>query len=146
MPHDDIPAEKATSADTGTTPEGATTAAATAPTQPSAPTQPTAPVSDDAATTVTAPVPDPIFSHVPAPEIFSHVPAPQLDTGYTAAGVPTFEGVREKIETRFGTALGATELAEETTAGRTADQQFAARQRAAAEKLEEIRASMHKPD
>lgn len=67
------------------------------------------------------------------------------DTGYTPAGVPTLEGVREKIEGRYGTALGATELAEETTEGRAAAQQFEARQKAAEEKLEEIRASMHKP-
>lgn len=74
------------------------------------------------------------------------VPMPAPETGYTPAGVPTFEGVREKIETRYGTALGATELAEETPEGRTAAQQFEARQKAAEDKLEEIRASMHKPD
>ena len=77
----------------------------------------------------------------PAPPMI-HLP----DAGYTESGVPTFEGVREKIETRYGTAIGATELAEETTEVRAADQQFAARQKAAAEKLEEIRASMHKPE
>lgn len=60
--------------------------------------------------------------------------------------MPTFDGVREKIETRYGTALGASELAEETREGRTAAQQFDARQRAAEEKLAEIRASMHKPE
>ena len=42
------------------------------------------------------------------------VPTPNIDTGYTDAGVPTLDGVRDKIETRYGTALGATELAEET--------------------------------
>ena len=74
------------------------------------------------------------------------VPAPNLDTGYTDAGVPTLEGVREKIETRYGTALGATELAEETPEVRTATQQYEAQHKAAAEKLEEIRASMRKPE
>ena len=74
------------------------------------------------------------------------VPVPVPDTGYTPAGVPTLEGVRDKIETRFGTALGATELAEDTPEGKTAAQQFEARQKAAEHKLEEIRASMHKPD
>jgi phage shock protein A len=54
--------------------------------------------------------------------------------------------VREKIETRYGTALGATELAEETPEARSAAQQFDKRQKAAEEKLEEIRASMHKQD
>ena len=68
------------------------------------------------------------------------------DPGYTLSGVPTLDGVREKIETRYGTALGATELAEETPEVRTAAQQFDVRQKAAADKLDEIRASMHKPD
>ena len=74
------------------------------------------------------------------------VPAPNLDTGYTDAGVPTLEGVREKIETRYGTALGATELAEETPEVRTAAEQYEAQHKAAAEKLEEIRASMRQPE
>jgi hypothetical protein len=72
--------------------------------------------------------------------------APTLDTGYTDAGVPTLEGVREKIETRYGTALGATELAEETPEGRTATEQYEAQHKAAAKKLEEIRDSMRQPE
>ncbi len=79
-----------------------------------------------------------------APVVSAEPPVP--DTGYTAAGVPTFDGVREKIENRYGTALGATELAEDTREGRTAAQQFDARQKAAEEKLAEIRASMHTSD
>ena len=72
-------------------------------------------------------------------------PAPAVpDTGYTDAGVPTLEGVREKIETRYGTALGATELAEETPGARTAAQQYDEQQKKAAEKLQEIRDSMRK--
>jgi hypothetical protein len=74
------------------------------------------------------------------------VPAPNLDTGYTDAGVPTLEGVREKIETRYGTALGATELAEETPEVRTAAEHYEAQHKAAAKKLEEIRDSMRKPE
>ena len=74
------------------------------------------------------------------------VPAPNLDTGYTDAGVPTLEGVREKIETRYGTALGATELAEETPEVRTAAEHYEAQHKAAAEKLEEIRASMRQAE
>jgi hypothetical protein len=85
-----------------------------------------------AATTVSSPLPP--------------VPTPILDTGYTDAGVPTLDGVREKIETRYGTALGATELAEDTPEVRTAADQYEARNKAAAEKLEEIRSSMHKPE
>ena len=73
--------------------------------------------------------------------------APALpDTGYTLSGVPTLEGLRDKIETRLGNALGATELAEDTPEVRTATERYEARQHAAAEKLAEIRASMHKPD
>lgn len=70
-------------------------------------------------------------------------PAPPVeDVGYTPDGVPTFDSVREKIETRYGTALGAEELATDTPEGRSAEERYEARQRAAAERLEEIRASM----
>jgi hypothetical protein len=68
-------------------------------------------------------------------------PTPQ-ETGYTEGGVPTFEAVREKIETRYGTAIGSTELASETSEGRQVEEQYEARQRAAHERLEQIRASM----
>jgi phage shock protein A len=64
------------------------------------------------------------------------------DTGYTADGVPTFESVREKIETRYGTATGSAELASETAEGRQIEEQYEARQRAAHDRLEEIRAAM----
>ena len=64
------------------------------------------------------------------------------DPGYDGAGVPTFESVREKIETRYGTAIGAAELAAETTEGRTVEEQYEERQRAAAERLAQIRESM----
>ena len=82
----------------------------------------------------------------PAGSLPPPVAVPEPDTGYTLSGVPTFEGVREKIESRYGTALGDTELAEETTESRTAAQRYDAIQKAAADKLDEIRASMHKPD
>ena len=73
-------------------------------------------------------------------------PSPEApDTGYTDSGVPTLEGVRDKIEARYGSALGATELAEETPEVRTAQERFAQRERAAADKLEQIRASMREP-
>ena len=74
------------------------------------------------------------------------MPTPQPDTGYTPAGVPTLEGVREKIETRYGTALGATELAEDNPGGPYRRRRYAARQKAAEEKLAEIRDSMHRED
>jgi phage shock protein A len=70
------------------------------------------------------------------------VPAPPPDSGYTPGGVPTFESVREKIETRYGTAIGATELAAETPEGQAVEEQYEERQRAAAERLEQIRESM----
>jgi hypothetical protein len=70
-------------------------------------------------------------------------PAEPVDTGYTPGGVPTFESVREKIETRYGTAVGAAELDAESPEGRTVEEQYEARQRAAAERLAEIRKSMH---
>jgi hypothetical protein len=73
-------------------------------------------------------------------------PAEAVDTGYTPGGVPTFESVREKIETRYGTAIGATELASETPEGRSVEEQYEERQRAAAERLEQIRKSMHPDD
>jgi hypothetical protein len=82
---------------------------------------------------------------LPAPDPFSVLPAQPLDTGYTASGVPTFDSVREKIENRYGTAIGAAELAAETPEGRTVEEQYDARQKAAAERLEQIRASMRDP-
>jgi phage shock protein A len=73
-------------------------------------------------------------------------PVEPVDTGYTASGVPTFESVREKIETRYGTAIGATELDADTPEGRTVEEQYDARQRAAAQRLAQIRESMNKPE
>lgn len=64
------------------------------------------------------------------------------DPGYTDNGVPTFESVREKIETRSGTAAGSAELDAESEEGRALDEQFEARSRAAADRIEEIRRSM----
>ncbi|OPX05674.1 PspA/IM30 family protein [Mycobacterium sp. AT1] len=73
-------------------------------------------------------------------------PTPE-ETGYTPGGVPTFESVREKIETRYGTAVGSSELASETPEGRAVEEQYEARQRAAHDRLEQIRASMrNEPD
>lgn len=68
------------------------------------------------------------------------------DTGYTPSGVPTFDSVREKVETRYGTAIGASELAAETPEGRTVEEQYDKRQRAAAERLAQIRESMKTDD
>jgi phage shock protein A len=67
------------------------------------------------------------------------------DPGYDTAGVPTFESVRDKIESRYATAQGAAELDADTAEGRSVDEQYEERQRAAAERLAQIRESM-RPD
>ncbi|AGB23386.1 hypothetical protein Mycsm_03067 [Mycobacterium sp. JS623] len=87
------------------------------------------------------PEPEPEAGTAAAP-----LPTEPADTGYTAGGVPTFDSVREKIETRYGAAIGASELATETPEGRTIEEQYDARQRAAAERLAEIRKSMHREE
>ncbi len=67
---------------------------------------------------------------------------PDVDPDYTSSGVPTFESVREKIETRYQTSIGAAELDAETPEGRDVEVQYEERQRAAAERLAKIRKSM----
>ncbi|MEO6794989.1 MAG: hypothetical protein ABI253_13705 [Mycobacterium sp.] len=67
---------------------------------------------------------------------------PQTDSGFDDSGVPTYESVREKIENRFQTSIGAQELDAETPQGRDVEKQYEDRQRAAADRLEQIRASM----
>ncbi len=64
------------------------------------------------------------------------------DPGYDDAGVPTFESVREKIESRYATAQGAAELDADTAEGRSVEEQYEERERAAAERLTQIRESM----
>jgi len=61
---------------------------------------------------------------------------------YDESGVPTFEHVRDKIEGRYATALGSTELAEESETGRSIAQQQADHDAAARERLEQIRRSV----
>lgn len=95
---------------------------------------------EPATETTPAPVP-PVRSAVAVP-----IPVAPEDPGYTPGGVPTFDSVREKIETRYGTALGAAELDAETPEGRSIEEQYEARQRAAAERLAQIRASMKSGD
>ena len=90
------------------------------------------------------PEPETAAEATPAPPRAETPPAAPIDTGYTSSGVPTFDSVREKIETRYGTAIGSAELDAESPEGRTVEEQYDARQRAAAERLDEIRKSMHK--
>ena len=66
-----------------------------------------------------------------------------VDPGYTSSGLPTFESVREKIETRYETSIDAAELDAESPEGRSVEEQYQARERAAAERLAQIRESMH---
>ena len=65
-----------------------------------------------------------------------------VEADYTASGIPTFESVREKIEKRYETSIGADELDAESPQGRDIEEQYQARQRAAAERLAQIRESM----
>lgn len=66
--------------------------------------------------------------------------APNFD--YTDDGVPTLDYVRDRIEQRYGTALGGTELAESSAAGRAQRDAEAERARLAQEKLAELRAQV----
>ena len=77
-------------------------------------------------------VPDPPPAATPAP------PAPDYDEH----GVPSLDYVRDKIEGRYATSIGATELAESTAAGRSVEEQEADRAAAAKAKLDEIRRSL----
>jgi phage shock protein A len=69
-------------------------------------------------------------------------PGPTPAGDYDEAGVPTFEHVRDKIEGRYATAQGGTELAEESEPGRAVAEQEADREAAARERLEQIRRSI----
>lgn len=66
-------------------------------------------------------------------------------TGYTDAGVPTFDHVRESIIKRTATALGHEELDAGSAAGQEAERRFEEHQRAAKARLDEIRKSMAPP-
>ena len=72
--------------------------------------------------------------------------APHPDTEVPAAdyvdGVPSFDFVRDRIEGRYATALGTTELSEESAAGRSLAEQEKDHDAAARERLEQIRRSM----
>ena len=93
------------------------------------------------------PEPEPaVDAEIVDPAPAATAPAEPVDSGYTPGGVPTFESVREKIETRYSTAVGASELAAETPEGRSVAEQYDERQRAAAERLAQIREAMKKDE
>ncbi|MEV0295407.1 hypothetical protein [Nocardia sp. NPDC050710] len=81
---------------------------------------------------------------VPVPPV--GMPTTPTIGGYSPSGVPSFESVRDKVEQRFGTAQGMGELDRQTPAGRSADEQFQAREKAARKRLDEIRKSLHGND
>lgn len=68
--------------------------------------------------------------------------AEALDPGFTPGGVPTFEGVRGRIEERVTKSLGAQELDAETPEGRSVEEQWEARSSAARDRLDQIRKLM----
>ena len=82
--------------------------------------------------------PEPIEAEIvpePAPPT---PPAPDYDEH----GVPSLDYVREKIESRYATSIGAAELAEGTAAGLSVEEREAERAAAAKAKLEELRRSL----
>ena len=99
-----------------------------------------APPAEPEAAPPAGPEPGPLPAEPPEPP-----PAGPADTGYTSSGVPTFESVREKIEA-LRDRDRASELDAESPEGRTVEEQYDARQRAAAERLAEIRESMRGDD
>lgn len=80
---------------------------------------------------------------VPGPADSASVPGPgNPGFDYTDSGVPTLEYVRDKVEGRLSTAQGSRELADEADAARAHAQKQQDRERAAADKLAEIRKSI----
>ncbi|MEV6064386.1 PspA/IM30 family protein [Nocardia asteroides] len=92
---------------------------------------------------------DQVGGTLPVPPVPHGLPgtaAPTATGGYSTSGVPTFDAVRDKVERRFGTAQGMGELDRQTPAGRSADDQWEAREKAARERLAQIRKSMQGSD
>ncbi|TCJ93175.1 hypothetical protein [Nocardia alba] len=86
---------------------------------------------------------------IPVPPVPSGLPgtgAPTATGGYSSSGVPTFDSVRDRVEQRFGAARGMDELDRQTPAGRSVDEQWEARERAARERLDQIRKSVQGND
>ncbi|MFC0435636.1 hypothetical protein [Kutzneria buriramensis] len=80
-----------------------------------------------------------------APTAALAVPTPPLpDPDYSEGGVPSFDFVRDKIENRYTTSLGTTELAGLGTENTAAalDKKIADREQTATNRLAEIRRSL----
>ncbi|WP_154788316.1 PspA/IM30 family protein [Nocardia aurantiaca] len=86
----------------------------------------------------------PVVSGIPVPP--AGIPTAPSIGGYTSAGVPTFESVRDKVEQRYGISQGMGELDRQTPVGRSVEEQWDARAEAARERLEQIRKSVHGND
>lgn len=67
---------------------------------------------------------------------------PAMD--YTLDGTPTFDYVRDRIEGRIATSIGMAELTGDTPAATNVEDQFAAREQAGKDRLEQIRRAMRK--
>jgi len=72
----------------------------------------------------------------------SALPSELPASDYTEAGVPTFDYVRDRIEGRIATSVGMSELTGDTPEAASLDEQFAAREQAGKDRLEEIRRAM----
>ncbi len=85
-------------------------------------------------------VEDPPTTPVPAAAFPPAVPEPD----YSEGGVPSFDFVRDRIEQRYSTSVGATEVAGLGTDNtvEALDKKIADRDQAAKDKLEQIRRSM----
>jgi hypothetical protein len=70
------------------------------------------------------------------------IPPDAPATDYTDDGTPNFDYVRDRIESRIATSIGAGELAGNTPEAATVDEQFAAREQAGRDRLEQIRRAM----
>ena len=81
--------------------------------------------------------PEPIDAEI----MSSATPVPPT-SDYDERGVPSLDYVRNKIEGRFATAMGDTELTEGAAEARSLDEQQAQREQAAKAKLEEIRRTL----
>ncbi|MET3805682.1 hypothetical protein ABIB25_002686 [Nakamurella sp. UYEF19] len=98
---------------------------------------------------------DVVDAEIVESSVFAPLPLGGIAPDYSDAGVPSLDYLRDKIEGRYATALGGTELGEaaavreaaarkiaEEQAAIQAEQQRAAREQAGKDKLEEIRRSM----
>jgi phage shock protein A len=88
-----------------------------------------------AVTSSSPPPPEPIDAEIVSPA------TPQAPD-YDERGVPSLDYVRDKIESRYATALGSTDLTEGTPVAQSLQEQQAQREKAAAARLDEIRRTL----